>query len=130
MRRSGGCLSCHLQSQTLSLAEAELGLGSAGWTQRAQASGVTDAFPDVTQVWTPIAEAIAPRDKDQIDNLRNFGYGPGMILGVSQRELNEIEVVRQFVATFLAPANQRRPPPGHGCCQARPEKRAESAIFG
>ncbi len=82
------CASCHTRDQTERAVRQRTGKTHA----ELAAIGGTTAID--TPLWEPFRAAIEDRN---VNNVRNFGYGPAMSFGVSRRAVNETEVLRRVV---------------------------------
>ncbi|MCX6129088.1 MAG: hypothetical protein NTX25_08515 [Proteobacteria bacterium] len=88
------CTSCHTRDQTERGLRRRLGLSHEQLAQSAN----TRAWK--LPLWGPIRKSIEDRNDN---NLHNFGYGPGMNLGVSRRAIQEIEAQRILLQTLTGP---------------------------
>ncbi|MBC7531855.1 MAG: hypothetical protein H7318_09770 [Oligoflexus sp.] len=92
-KNGASCASCHTRDQTEKAVRTRTG------KTHDQLAALAETDTRVFAIWDPIRKNIEKRNDN---NLRNFGYGPAMTMGVSQRALNEIDAVRQVVNSYFA----------------------------
>ena len=92
----GSCASCHTRDITEKAVRQRTGKTH---EELATLAGTTAAsFP----MWPPIRKGVEKRNEN---NVRNFGYGPAMTLGVNRRALNETDAVRRLVNDYFGSAD-------------------------
>lgn len=106
-KSGSSCASCHTRDQTEKAVRTRMVKTHEELAAMAETTSL--AFP----IWDPIRKTVERRNDN---NLRNFGYGPAMTLGVSRRALNETDAVRRVVKAYFPspaanPASQLQLPP-------------------
>lgn len=92
-KSGSSCASCHTRDQT------EKAVRSRTAKSRDELAALAGTTSESFAIWDPIRKNTEKRNDN---NLRNFGYGPAMNLGVSRRTLNEIDAVRRLVKDYFA----------------------------
>lgn len=106
-KSGSSCASCHTRDQTEKAVRTRMVKTHDELAAMAETTSLS--FP----IWDPIRKTVERRNDN---NLRNFGYGPAMTLGVSRRALNETDAVRRLVKDYFPlpevnPASQVLLPP-------------------
>ena len=118
----GSCASCHARDFVERSVRDSTGQDAAALARIAQVPALNPPM------WPPFRVAIEQRN---FNNVRQFGYGPAMTLGVSRRSINEaVNLTRLFNDYFLggqpqarsktaAPAALVRSPAGHDITEVK-----------
>jgi hypothetical protein len=91
-KSGASCASCHTRDQTEKAVRNRMAKTHEELAVMAETSSLS------LPIWDPIRKTIERRNDN---NLRNFGYGPAMTLGVSRRALNETDAVRRVVKSYF-----------------------------
>ncbi|MCX6110534.1 MAG: hypothetical protein NTZ90_13130, partial [Proteobacteria bacterium] len=89
----GSCASCHARDFVERSVREANGLDMSALTQLARVSHAS------VPIWEPFRAAIEQRN---VNNLRQFGYGPGLTFGVSRRSLHEATSLARLFNDYAA----------------------------
>ena len=116
----GSCASCHARDFVERSVREANDLDVSALSQLAKVSHAS------VPIWEPFRAAI---DQRNVNNLRQFGYGPGLTFGVSRRSLNEATSLARLFNDYAAGRWQRKAIDGAAKAQAELQAWSSPAAF-